>query len=291
MQIKDNIIEKYEKYQDIINDICDFLNYPVEFYKNWNEFLEFYPNLTEDELFYFKSVFKDQKNFLINYNLFLDLIEKYEDVLGISGVNYAIYLQELIDDIIDSINWYAMNEYEYETINNESQLESINYMYIKMSEILEIFNSIKNIDLSTDEINDEINITIYPYLNLILDNNEYKVYAIHEYTHTIAMSRYAKIREIDNVDKKIVNTIEKYIKDDIYTMTDMYCDIYDHDEYIEFINETMNIPDNLTYYIDYNQILYDMQINGEAVAVKVYYVNEKYELDYINVLCVLKEDE
>lgn len=290
MQI-DNIVEEYEKYQDVINDICDFLNCNVEFYKDWDEFLEFYPNLTEDELFYFESVFKDRKNFLIDYNLFLDLIEKYEDSLSISGVNYAIYLQELIDDIIDSINWYAMNDYEYETINNESQLESINYMYIKMSEILEVFNSIKNIDLSIDEINDEINITIYPYLNLILDNNEYKVYAIHEYTHIIAMSRYAKIREIDNVDKKTVNTIDKYIKDNIYTMTDMYCDIYDHDEYIEFINKIMNIPDNLTYYIDYDQILYDMQINGEAVAVKVYYVNEKYELDYINVVCVLKEDE
>lgn len=290
MQIKDNIIEKYEKYQDIINDICDFLNYPVEFYKNWKEFLEFYHNLTEDELFYFKSVFKDQENFLINYNLFLDLIDKYEDNLNISGVNYAIYLQELIDDIIDSINWYAMNEYEYETINNKPQLDYIHDMYLIMSLLLHEFNE-KDYNTIKEEITDNISITIFPCLDLILDNNNYKVYATHEYTHTILMSKHTILNEIDITNRKIINSIKKYIEDDVYTMTDMYCHIYDRNEYIDYVNEVMQIPNRLTYYIDYNQILYDMQINGEVVVVKVYHVNEKYELDYINIVCVLMEDE
>ena len=281
----ENIIKKYEEYQDIINDICNFLNYSVEFYKSWNKFLEFYPNLTEDELFYFKSVFKDQKNFLINYNLFLDLIDKYEDSLNISGINYTIYLQELIDDIIDSINCYAMNEYEYEIINNKSQLDYVHDMYLIMSLLLHEFNE-KDYDIIKEKITDDINITIFPYLDLIVDNNNYKVYAIHQYTYTVTMSRYTEINEIDNTDKKIINSIEKYIEDDVYTMTDMYCDIYDRNEYIDYVNEVMQIPNRLTYYIDYNQILYDMQINGDTIAIKVYYVNEKYEVEYIKLVCV-----
>lgn len=289
MQI-DNIVEKYEKYQDVINDICDFLNCNVEFYKDWDEFLNFYSNLSEDELFYFESVFKDRKNFLIDYNLFLDLIEKYEDVLDISGINYEIYLQELISDIIDSINWYAMNEYEYETINNKPQLDYIHDMYLIMSLLLHEFNE-KDYDTIKEEITDNISITIFPCLDLILDNNNYKVYATHEYTHTILMSKHTILNEIDITDRKIINSIEKYIKDDVYTMTHMYCHIYDRNEYIDYVSEVMQIPDRLTYYIDYNQILYDMQINGEVVAVSVYYVNEKYELDYINIVCVLREDE
>jgi len=183
-----------------------------------------------------------------------------------------------------------MIEYEYEIINNKPQLDYVHDMYLIMSLLLHEFNE-KDYDIIKEEITDDISIRIFPYLDLIVDNNNHKVYAIHEYTHTILMSKHTILNEIDNTDRKIINSIEKYIKDDVYTMTDMYCDIYNRNEYIDYVNEVMQIPNRLTYYIDYNQILYDMQINGDTITVKVYYVNEKYEVEYINLVCVLKKNK
>ena len=176
MQIKDNIIEKYENNKLEICEILEFLNVECNMFTNFEDLYEYVqeniPNFfNEFDKYMIKKIFFNKKDIVFIDNMYIDLCEQYEDMC-----TYKIYICTLIDVLMDNIYWYCSYDYEYEHIYNETELINFKETYQLMSYILKTFNdNLKDKELSYDTYENNEHITIYPTLNLRINNDKYTI--------------------------------------------------------------------------------------------------------------------
>ncbi len=181
----ENIIKTYENNKLEICEILRFLNIEYNMFINFQDLCEYVqeniPNFNELDKYIIKKLFLNKTDIIFidtiysdifNDSIYIDLYEHYEDKCA-----YKIYICTLIDELIDSIRWYSSYDYENEYINNETELIDFKQTYQLMSYILKTFNSnLKNKELSYDTLNENNeHITIYPILNIIINNDKYTI--------------------------------------------------------------------------------------------------------------------
>ena len=172
----ENIIKTYENNKLEICEILRFLNIEYNMFINFQDLYEYVqeniPNFDELDKYIIKKLFFNKKDIVFIDSIYIDLYEQYAD-----ACTYKIYICTLIDELIDDIYWYCSYDYENEYINNETELIDFNQTYQLMSYILKTFNSnLKDKELSYDTFNENNeHITIYPILNLMINNDKYTI--------------------------------------------------------------------------------------------------------------------
>lgn len=172
----ENIIKTYENNKIEICEILDFLNIEYNMFTNFEDLYEYVqeiiPNFDEYDKYIIKKLFFNKTDIIFIDNVYIDIFEPYEDMC-----TYKIYINELIDELIDNIWWYCSYDYENEYISNETQLINFKEIYELMSYILKTFDdNLKEKKLSYDAFNENNEyITVYPILNLAINNDKYTI--------------------------------------------------------------------------------------------------------------------
>jgi len=172
----ENIIKKYEIEKGTICEILDFLNVEYNMFINFEDLYEYVqeniPNFDEFDEHIIKRLFFNKTDIIFIDSIYIDMYEQYADTC-----TYKIYIDELIDKLIDDIYWYCSYDYEHEYIYNETQLINLKQTYQLMSYILKTFNdNLKDKELSYDTLNEnDEHITVYPILNLMINNDKYTI--------------------------------------------------------------------------------------------------------------------
>lgn len=169
-------LKTYENNKLEICEILEFLNIEYNMFINFQDLYEHVqeniPNYDELDEYIIKKLFFNKTDIVFIDSIYIDIYEQYED-----ACTYKIYIDELIRTLIDDIYWYCSYDYEYEHIYNETELINFKETYQLMSYILKTFNSnLKDKELSYDAFNENNeHITIYPILNLIINNDKYTI--------------------------------------------------------------------------------------------------------------------
>lgn len=171
----ENIIT-YENNKFLICEILEFLNIEYNMFSNFEDLYKYVQenidNFDEFDKYIIKKLFFNKTDIIFIDSIYIDLYEQYEDMC-----TYKIYICTLIDELIDNIYWYCSYDYENEYISNETQLINFKEIYELMSYILKTFNDdLKDKKLSYDAFNENNEyITVYPILNLMINNDKYTI--------------------------------------------------------------------------------------------------------------------
>ena len=171
----ENIIKRYENNILEICEILEFLNIEYNMFTNFENLYEYVqeniPDFNKLDKYIIKKLFYNKKDIIFIDSIYIDIFEPYENMC-----TYKIYISELIDELIDNIWWYCSYDYENEYINNETQLINFKQIYQLMSYILKTFNdNLKDKELSYDTYENNEHITVYPILNLRINNDKYTI--------------------------------------------------------------------------------------------------------------------
>ena len=172
----ENAIKTYENNKLEICEILEFLNIEYNMFSNFEDLYEYVqeniPNFDELDKYIIKKLFFNRTDIVFIDSIYIDLYEQYAD-----ACTYKIHICTLIDELVDNIYWYCSYDSENEYISNETQLINFKEIYELMSYILKTFDDdLKEKKLFYDAFNENNEyITVYPILNLAINNDKYTI--------------------------------------------------------------------------------------------------------------------